>query len=326
MNNAIKIYEMPKYLSPTAISQSYLQPHTFYATRLLPKEIRMQREPTNMAMAVGTMFDILVKEILYKERGIKCAVPFDEVWETKPPVHLFMEAQTAAKTLMAPYLRSRILNTAGFHQVEGVYDQMYTFPDRDGKMVSIPLLGKLDAIVKDMETGMLVPLDWKCSGYSSAKGTSAKQGYRRIWDSTKNAWKPAHKKYYNNMPVTDLDMGWARQFTIYVIMLNEQLGVPFGTPTPVWVHHPIFNGMNKTPKISEYRAIATKEIQEYFWNEAVDLWHELEDGSFLNRLTIQGDEEDEFTLSALASYAYECECFFRPPAKSANDLRMETYQ
>ena len=319
----IKVSRMPEYLSPSSISKSQQEPHKFFAIYLAPEEFKMAREPTTVACAVGTMFDVMIKQVLHEEKGIPCAIPFQEVLDTRPDKHLIGEALTAAKLLMAPYRRARMHMTAGFVQVEGKYDQEYTFPISSGVLKTIPLLGKLDAVVRDPETGMLVPLDWKCSGYTSKSGMSPKIGFKRIWDSKKNTWGGAHKKYYNNMPVTDINIGWARQFTIYAIMLNQANGVPFGTPTPVWVHHPIFNGVNKTVKIAEYRAVCTKEIQQYFWDEAVHLWESLLDGSFLRGLNFQG--EDEFTYSALASYANECESFFREPSKSANELSLGAY-
>ncbi len=303
--------KIPYYLSPSSIGQSKVNPNTFYATRLMLEGL--PREPTNLAMGTGTHFDIQVKlKILKLGCKLSEGITVQEILDSLQvdDLDLLGQIEECSGQLMRSYKNSKVLAMTKWRQVEGVYDQEYTFMGH-----TVPLMGKLDAVVWDDEYEMDIPMDWKCSGSNAAGGMSPKPGFMNKWDGKQ--WKGPHKKYHRNILVTDLPSDWARQFTIYGIMLNEERGIPFGTEFPVMVHHPIFNGKARKPMVATYRAIVTKEQQEKVWMEAVDLWESLKDGSFRQRLVVTN--RNKYADGVIADYAEECESFFRPSPICAQD-------
>lgn len=310
-----EIERLPQYLSPSSIAQASNEPHTFWDQRLC--EDRIPREPQNLAMGVGTAFDIEIKRKLI-QKGIPCQIPMEQIESAMQNPQIREESYKAQDELMMMYRRSGLIAKTRWHEIEGEFHQPYTLPCR-GEMRTIPLMLKLDAQVFDDEYQLVVPMDWKCSGYSSASGATPKPGFMDKFDG--KAWTGPHKKYHKNILVTEMPRDWARQFTLYGIGLNYKNGVEFGTEFPVYVDHPVFNGKKKKPMVARYRAIVTKEIQEMFWEEAVDLWDDLQEGTFLDRLTTT---TGKFARSVNSSYANECESFFGGPRKSAQELWVES--
>ena len=303
-----------KHLSPSAIAQCLTQPNTFYCTRLINNPI--PREPQSLAMGVGTMFDILIKKLLIG-KDIKCDMPVEQIESALQNEEIREESTLAAIQLMSAYRNSRLVTLTKWVQVEGEFYQDYTFT-LDGITKTIKMMLKLDAVIWDEEFQMEIPLDWKCSGYTSAKGVSAKPKYMDKWDG--KCWTGAHKDYYHNMPVTELPEDWARQFTLYGMAFNKLRGLPDWTEFPVVVHHPIFNGQFKKPMIAIYRAVATPEMQKKYWKEAGMVWDSLYDGTFFDRLCVPFG--GALGKSLIASYANECESFFSNGQRSANELKL----
>jgi hypothetical protein len=311
------IERLPEYLSPSSIAKAKNEPNSYYAERLCLD--RLPREPQNLAMGVGTAFDIEVKRKLI-QKGIPCSIPMEQIESAMQNPSIYDECYEAQGELMRMYRMSKLMTTTKWFEIEGEFHQEYTFPCR-GVDKTIPLMLKLDAQCYDPlgVYDMVIPHDWKCSGYSAKSGASPKPGFMDKWDGKK--WCGPHKKFSKNMLVTELGMDWARQFTLYGIALNEKHGVPFGTEFPVLVDHPIFNGKFKKPMVARYRAIATPEIQRMFWEEACDLWDDIHDGTFLENLVAT---EGKFAGSVVASFGGECESFFRSPRKSAHQLWLES--
>ena len=316
----VKIEKLPKYLSPSSISTAKSMPNTFYMQRLVLDPI--EREPQNLAMGVGTAFDIEIKRILI-DKGVPTFNPIDTIEKSLQEESIREESFYAAGLLLDSYFGSRLRVTTNWTQVEGDFHQEYSFPyhysNGQSVMKTVPLMCKLDAVVFDEEYKMDVPLDWKCSGYTSVSGVSPKPSFMQKWDGTK--WCGSHKNYYPTMPVIELGVDWARQFTLYGMCLNKLKGLPDFTEFPVIVHHPIFNGKDKKPMIAVYRAICTPDFQKAVWREAVDLWEDLHSGTFVDRLVVK---EGKFAVSAIASFANECESFFSfGGGKSAHQLWLE---
>jgi len=310
----INIEKTPDYLSPSSISVAINNPNTFYCQKLILDS--MPREKQNLAMGVGTAFDISIKELLI-EKGVPTAVPLEKIQGSMQNPDIIEECFRASKQLMDMYRNSRLVTTTKWVQVEGDFHKEYHF---GGK--KLPLMCKLDAVVWDEEYNMGVPLDWKCSGYSSTSGTTPKPGYMDKWDGSK--WCGAHKNYTKGMLVTELGRDWARQFTLYGMVYNKLVGVEDFTEFPVIVHHPVFNGTKKKPMVAVYRAIATEQIQREFWDEACILWEDILSDKFLDRLTCRNPSK--WSVSVISSYANECESFFSNGSKSANQLYLERFQ
>jgi len=310
------VERFPEYLSPSSISAAMTEPNTFFCQKLIFD--RMPREPQNLAMGVGTAFDILVKERLIL-KGVPTWNPIEIIRESLEKGKFFDESYVGANLLMKMYSNSRLIGSTRWVQVEGDFHQEYTF-EYNGKPYTVPLMCKLDAVVHDDEYDMDVPLDWKCSGYASLAGATPKPGYYDRWGGA--GWEGPHKNYTKNMLVTELGSDWARQFTMYGMALNKKNGIADFTEFPVYVHHPVFNGKNKKPQVAVYRSIVTSDFQREVWGEIVRLWEDIGEQKFLNRLTNR--YWHPWVISVLSSYANECESFFGGPRKSAQQLWIES--
>jgi hypothetical protein len=315
----LKVEKELKHLSPSAIGNAKNQPNTFYLNRLVLDAL--PREPQSLAAGVGTAFDILIKRHLINDKNIYCPIEMEEIEASLQNEEIREEAFKAAEELMKMYRNSRLVALTKWVQIEGVFAQEYTFNGR-----CIPLICKLDAVVYDKEYGFDVPLDWKCSGYTSEKGVSPKPKFKDKFDG--KTWVGPHKDYTTNMHVTELPADWARQFTLYGMCLNKLNHRPDWTEFPVHVHHPIFNGTGKKPMVAVYRAIVTSDFQREIWEEVCQIWDSIkeDDGNrFLERLCVSFG--GPLGLSIMSSYASECESYFSTgKSNSANDQKMGLYK
>ena len=318
------IEKLPKYLSPSSIAQAKNSPNTFFCQRLIFDA--MPKEPQGLAPGVGTAFDISIKKKLIELHNVPTANTIEQIESSLNP-DVAVESYIASDLLMKTYFLSRLASRTNWVQVEGDFNMEYTFTVK-GKTTTVPLMCKLDAIVQDEQTGMLVPLDWKCSGYTSASGATPEQGYMDKFDGVK--WCGPHKNYYPEMSVREIDNDWGRQFTLYAMCVNFHNGITELVDTPVIIHHPVFNGKNKKPMVATYRAIATVADQEHYWTELSDLWEDLHSGVFCDKLAVPYILPEELggkglTISVLSSYAWSCETFFSNNATdSAHKLWLES--
>lgn len=272
----IRIEKLPSYLSPSALMHSETMPHTFYLTRLIADQV--EREPQEMAAAVGSSFDYYIKMKLIEDR-----FPFKDKYlpELKNSVEIVGlankdEAYGAGKRAYNAYVRCGAYNPDEFHNVE---------LHLDGLVEGVPLLGKLDSTVLDLKGDKIkvIPHDWKVQGYTSKSNTSPNKGYYRIWDGVTP--KPAHKLYEPEIPFEVIDPKWALQLCTYGWLMGYKVGEPFYARLDA-----LLWGATNIRVIAQYRGLITPGFQKIVMDKYKRLWKELNDGSFLNRL--EATEED----------------------------------
>lgn len=284
----LKIERLPKYLSPSSLSNFTKMPNTSYLERLVND--RKARDPQSLAAGVGTAFDILVKKDLIA-RGFPCKVEMKDI-EKSLENHVG-ESYEVGEDLMKIYRRSRLLLTTKWREIEGVHDFDLKMQDEDGNSLGdhVPVMGKLDAQVYDEEYDMVVPMDWKCSGWTSKKGATPQQGFMDVYDSKKSAFVGPHKKYHKDIEASEINISWAEQFCTYgwFLLADPETGIYKMREFPVYAHHPVFNGKNKTIKIAVYRAIITVDFQKQLWKKYQTMWKELTNGSYMDRVASKRD-------------------------------------
>jgi hypothetical protein len=232
----------------------------------MPREFALPREVQSLAAGVGSAFDFLVKtelvEKFHEKKGLVKKL-FGQVDKENKDFH---EAWEGGRKSMANYKSSGVFAFMknGFTDVEkNIY----------GSVRGVPLYGMLDAEYKG------VPFDWKVSGYTSKSGVSPKPRFYRIWDN--GMPKPAHKKYEGaDMPWEDIDEKWATQLCTYGWLIGKKIGEPF----EAYIDMLCWGKERQKMRVAQYRGLITEEFQIEVRNKYVQIWKEINDGSFVQRL------------------------------------------
>lgn len=280
----LKIERQLDYLSPSSLMKALNQPNTFYVERLI--ENRVDREPQGKAAAVGSAFDVLVKQKLLSE-GIgkdKAEIVNGELLNSIELKSFEKEAYIIAKRILANYLKYAYSSTK-FVDIE-IW--------KNFNFHGIPIFIKEDATCIDNTTNLVIPFDWKCTGFNpdSKSGGSPKKGFYAQNEGYK--FNPAHKIYQLDIPIQEIDNKFGIQFCTYG--WGNGLSPNMDTDFPVRFD---MNSITATKKIktSLYRAIVTKEFQREVFGLYETIWKELINGTYINRLASQYDVNTVFIKS-----------------------------
>jgi len=269
----LKIERRPTYLSPSSLSNLEKMPNTSYLTRLI--EDRFMRDDQSLAAAVGTSFDIKVKEKLIEDK----LVPVERA-QLLPDIRSALQnhhtqANILGDTIMKEYTRL-------------IYDD-HSFVDvemhRTWNYCGIPIMTKADASIMIPDWDKPIVHDFKCSGFGNNHGMSPKPGF--AVQAKGDSWKPAHKKWHKNIRMEEIDKTWASQFATYGWALGYSENGEFES-------FPVSADMitiTKTKKIaiSHYVAWITIEFQRELFNRYKAIWNSIQDSSYLKNIA---DTED----------------------------------
>ncbi len=256
-----------RHLSPSSLNEARNKPHLFLLRRLIETPL-IGREPQGLPAAVGTAFDIQVKQLLIKKK-VACHEPMQKIVDSLTNHH--EEANRAGKHLLNLYKRSGLLDKTNWVGVE----QHFT-KDIEG----VTMHGQLDASVFDTDTGLVVPNDWKVMGYNTPM--SPKKGYRYCYNSETTRRERIHSSYRKDLSVEQVDETWGQQFCTY----GWGLGIPYKTRFPVYIHSLVYNGIGRVVKICEYRVWVTKKFQQDVMERYQYVWDLVESGRFHTKLKI----------------------------------------
>ena len=274
----LKIEKLPSSLSTSALILSERQPNRYYATKLVNDPI-IERDPQGLPAAVGSAFDYYIKCKLIADKfhhkedmleGIKKGVESNIV-----------EAFQWGKSTYEIYAMK------AFDEDEYADVELWIGKSIQYKGTKIPLYGKLDATSYDVLpiTGktIIIPFDWKLSGYSSKDTRSP---YPYYYWSCENGiiLKGKHKDYVVDVPFHYINEDWATQLCTY----GWLIGMPPGIPFPARIDMLCFD-RGKKVTITKYRGLITAEWQERVAMRYKNLWDSLMDESFLNNLASQKD-------------------------------------
>jgi len=120
-------------------------------------------------------------------------------------------------------------------------------------------------------------------GYTSKTTTSPPPLYYRLWEGIRP--RPAHKKYRDGISFEQINDKWAVQGCTYGWLMDFPIGKEF----PFRVDVIIFK--NKLIRcIAQYCGWITKDFQFRLLQRYRNIWKEINDGTFLNRLASTTDE------------------------------------
>lgn len=278
----VKIEKKLHYLSPSSLNSSLKEPNKFYLTRLVYDSI--PKEPQGKGAAIGTAFDILVKRKIWSE-GISKETRFrSEKDENNIEIKDFKsEALQIGKRILNSYIRGAYSATI-FKQLE-VWRQ-FTFHN-------IPIYVKLDATCLDKKSNLIIPFDWKVSGFNPDSNPMSPKPYYQ-YQYVGREIGIAHKKYCTDIEIQEIDLSWAIQTCTYgwSIGLSTNLDKPF----PVRIDM-LTTTKKNIIKCSSYRAIVTPIFQKYVFELYKDTWTSIIDGTFINKLNSQYDRNLIFIAS-----------------------------
>jgi len=261
------------YLSPSSCQMAIKQPNTFYLQRLCSN--RRERDPQTKGAAVGSAFDVEVKKKIWSE-GIssnsKHLLP--KLLDSVEDKEFKIEAYRIGKKILRDYVMLAYSLTE-FGEVE-IWKQF--------NFHGLVLYVKLDATCKDGPTKIICPFDWKCMGFNpDVKSVISPKPKFYLKIEGQNICG-GHKDYYHDMPMEEIDCGWAFQTCTYgwAIGLSPNLDTPF----PVRIDSKTITktGIQRT---TCYRGIVTPSFQKYVLQQYKTVWNDLQSGKFMNRLASQ---------------------------------------
>ena len=286
----LPVEKKPSYLSFSSLNDFESQPNKFYLQRMAPDPY--PREPQSIAAAVGSSFDVMIKNYLLNQNCLESGENKDEIFErilkSAPDGEKYIkegksffdtffemsveaphraEAKGAGLKLCTDYINFlKVANIPmNFHSLE--IHKNFTLLNEE-----VPLFMKLDASFK--EGGLLLPHDWKVKGYSSQASPPA--GYAMLINE--KGVQPAHSKYRTDMPFEEIDLPWAGQLATYGWGLGRIPGKPF----KACIHALICRATGM--RVAIYYGVITSEFQQKLINRYRDAWNSIQSGNFVRSL------------------------------------------
>lgn len=230
-------FRTPERLSPSSLAKWEGSPDEFFLQYIVPKDIRPEREPQTGPMSVGSAFDAIVKNRLYKlyfgeEACLRDSYRLRDLVVAQCQEHTLPESLVIASDVFDQYEACGALD-----DLIGLIDQSPVDPRMEFDVIAViggvPVLGKPDLIFRTVK-GAHVITDWKVSGSVSAWGVSPQQGFQvsRDISGTRSSGK-SHKNYVpaqvggvevSAVPMNETTDYWADQLTTYAWALGEPVG------------------------------------------------------------------------------------------------------
>jgi len=230
---------MPSYLSPSQISLWDSNRDEYYLQHLA--NVRVERIPQAIYMAIGSAFDAYVKAALHGAifgEGANPEYEFEALFESQVEPQNRDWGRVNGQYVFQCYQQCGAYNELLKLLKESSYAPQFEFKIT-GTVNEVPLLGKPDLRFVHAG-GAHVILDWKCNGYCSKSATSPCKNYRLVrdtWDETiAKPSRGANQSHKNYTPIqwkgVEIHSGWleessedwANQLAIYSWMLGEELG------------------------------------------------------------------------------------------------------
>ena len=291
----LKVERKLQYMSPSSLSNSEKQPNKFYLQRLV--EDRLPRDPQGIPAAIGSAVDVLIKQRLMDNgvRPEKRAFVEDTLKDSVENEEFKEEAFEIAKRVTFNYAMEAIAQT-DFRDIE-IHENFLFNPLNDG---GIRLLGKLDCTYFDELMEVEAPHDLKCNGLNPANEStvSPKPGYYAQFKGRQQT-KFGHKKYRIDIPMEEIDYGWATQLCTYgwLMGLSPKLEDSF----PCRIDQITKNKAGEF-LFTLFRGMITPRFQREVYDRYAAMWYDIECGHFVKRLASRYDRNAVFTMSTTESW------------------------
>lgn len=298
-----------EYLSPTSLALYLESPNDFYLNYLADK--RPPKQPQTGPMAAGSAFDAYVKSYLYnalfgkKDPKYELTALFEAQVEPQNRDHAYKVGahcfDVYQKTGCLSDLMLELKSAIGDPHFElDMRGQVAGY--REGTTVDlgpVTFLGKLDLFYTN-KMGARVIVDWKVNGYYAKTQKTPMKGYIRLRDlfGSHGPHKEAMLQQWKGMRINmadtldKLDVGWARQLSIYSWLCGEEVGSQefvAGIDQLCCGADPIRPDTPKI-KIAEHRLRIGKPFQESVFASAQHLWTICHNGHFFSELSLRDSQ------------------------------------
>lgn len=270
------------YLSPSSLDELEQNPVRFYLHRIGPEELRPPKEPQTLPMAIGTWFDILVKDHLAKGKGwaISKDAMIEQSLESEEHRNPAGIAATVGKHVFMRYLATPAIGyllEEGLAQVELHPETRVVAPEMlAGRPAGgVPISGRPDAVIRKKD-GTIVILDWKVTGAASERGASPEAGYCRMFVGGEDTGP--HLRSFEYLEA--INAGWAKQLAMYAWQLGAEPGDAIvggieqcvcGPPAPE----------GREVRVCQYRLPIGKAFQLKLVQRLRDAWARIKEGRVL---------------------------------------------
>lgn len=231
-------FRTPLKLSPSALARWESDVDAYFWQYIVPKEFRPNRAPQTGPMSVGSAFDAIVKNSLYKRHFGESACESDsyrmrDLIVQQCEEHTLPDSLVIACDVFEQYTECGALSNLNDLIQESPSPPRTEF-EVNATIGGVPLMGKPDLHFYS-HLGAHVIVDWKVSGAVSKCGVSPQQGYQIALDlsGTRTSGK-SHKKYVpvqhpGGLEVSGWTMDqstdyWADQLATYAWALGEPVG------------------------------------------------------------------------------------------------------
>lgn len=254
-------HRKPSYLSPSALMKLEQDPVLFYLHRCGPEASAPPREPTELPMVVGSVFDAFVKTELAAVLGCACPTLGELLGAIEVP-ELIPAASAVAKDLIRVYKASgafAALLKEGISLVN-LDPERQVVPGTARRLMGrevggVPLVGYPDALIVRPD-GTRVVLDWKTTSAGSPQ-----PGWRRKFDSEDVCaqYAPPHEKSVEDFATLHPD--WATQLATYSWLLRPGVGLGERfAAVDVAIDQVVYG--SKVPRVYQYRGEITGIFQD----------------------------------------------------------------
>lgn len=228
-------YRKPSKLSYSALACWEENPDEFFFRYICPEDVKPERPPQTDPMSVGSAFDALVKNALYRIFYGEQATVEDGYRIRDLVVKQCQEHTLPESLVIACDCWDRYVTCGAFGNLVDQINKSSVAPRMEFDVVKtiggVPLLGKPDLHYMTLLHAHVIA-DFKVSGSCSNWGVSPQQGYATALDA--RGGETTHNKYQptlhpggvpiNSIPMNETTDYWADQLSTYAWCLGEEVG------------------------------------------------------------------------------------------------------
>jgi len=303
----------PKFISPSALSQWRENQEQYYCRYLAVD--RVDKQPQNKAMSVGSAFDAYVKSWLYQRIfNRKDEFDFDTIFTKqveqqnrdfaiKAGAQCFIAYKQSGSLLeifklleKATNVRFEFTATGQVEPETGLLYGVVKVPEQLKTNNPVVLLGKPDLNFVYHESNCT--LDWKVNGFCSANGKTPTPGYV---DCAGRMHKDCSLEYIKDMPVNRdhnieiQEPSWATQIATYSWLTGSEVGSEFIALVDQVACKP------GDIRIAKHRCRISKAFQEISYKAYQELWDCIHSGHIFKNMSREESEQRCDILSGRAN-------------------------
>ena len=228
-------YRKPEKLSYSALACWEENPDEFFHRYICPDDVKPDKPPQTDPMSVGSAFDALVKNALYRifygeDKTVEDGYRIRDLVAKQCQGHTLPESLVIACDCW-----DRYVTCGAFGNLVAQINKSSVAPRMEFDVIKtiggVPLLGKPDLHYRTTLHAHVIA-DFKVSGSCSNWGVSPQQGYATALDVA--GGETSHRKYepimhpggiwVNKLPMNETTDYWADQLSTYAWCLGEPVG------------------------------------------------------------------------------------------------------